>query len=167
MLISSKVSLQQSSSLVRSSRATLLNDHNLQSRSRLDLGGNRLQTARSLRPYLQGFTRPGTNRALRDATGSTDPDYYRLFDNSSKPLTFQGNGSLLLGCNLINRSTAPISIQQLNKQGAGIPNSFATVQSGESFSYPDILRHGTFYLKVTSNALGQNRYELNLPIINS
>ena len=135
-------------------------------RANLDLGGNRLRTARSLRPYLQGFAPPGTNRALRDAAGRTDPDFYRLFDKQSQPLTFQSNG-LLLSCNLKNRSTQPISIVQLNKQGGRIPGSLATVQSGQSFSYPESLSQETFYLKVTSTAPGQNRYELNLLIINS
>ena len=132
-----------------------------------DRGGNRLQTASSLRRYLQGLARPGTNRSLRDATGRTDPDYYRLFDEDSQPLAFQGSGSLMIACNLVNRSTAPIVITQLSRQGTRIPGSRATLQPGESFNYPDILSRGTFYLKVTSNALGQNRYELNLPIINS
>jgi hypothetical protein len=179
MFVSSKVSLQQSGRLATSGRdrfqAAPLDGGSLKHSAQLglgtrlgrDRGGDQLQTARSLRRYLQGFTRPGSNRSLQDATGSSDPDYYRLFDNASRPLTFQGNGSLLLACSLTNRSTVAISIEQLNKRGAAIPGSFATVQPGESFNYPDILSRGTFYLKVTSTAAGQHRYELNLPIINS
>ena len=131
-----------------------------------DPGNNQLQTALSLRPYLQGFSRPGANRSLRNATGRSDPDYYRLFDQPSGP-TFQGNGSLLIACNLTNRSTAPISITQLSRSGARIPGSAATVQPGQAFNYPNVLGRGTFYLKITSAAPGENRYLLNLPIINS
>jgi len=152
--------------LVSSLRHSTQSRTPVEPRSTVDRGGNHLRTASSLRPYLQGFALPGTNRSLRDATGRTDPDFYRLFDKDSQPLTFQGS-SLLLSGNLNNHSNQPISIVQLNRQGDRIPGSFATVQSGKSFYYPKLLSQETFYLKVTSTAPGQNRYELNLIIINS
>lgn len=131
-----------------------------------DRGGDRLSTARSLRPYLQGLAVPGTHRSLRDATGQKDPDFYRLFDQRSAS-TFQGNGGLLISCNLRNLSDAPISIALLNKQGKVINGSLKTVQAGQDFVYDQTLSRDTFYVKVTSRSPGQHRYDLNLPIINS
>ncbi|MCU0524061.1 MAG: hypothetical protein MUF72_04470 [Elainella sp. Prado103] len=130
-----------------------------------DLGGNRLSEATSVRPYLQGFAPPGVNRPLRDKTGRKDPDFYRLFDNVALN-TFQSEG-LLLSCQLRNRSNAPISITLLDQQGKPIAGSRQTVQAGRSFVYPEGLSETTYYIKITSKAAGQNRYELNLSIINS
>jgi hypothetical protein len=130
-----------------------------------DKGGDSLQTARSLRPYLQGFAPPGTNRSLRDKTGRRDPDFYRLFDQAS-PNTFQAD-ELLISCNLDNLSKAPISITLLDRQGNGIAGSSKTVMAGQSFVFDNSLSDGTYYIKVTSTAPGRHRYELNLPIINS
>jgi hypothetical protein len=141
-----------------------------------DKGGDNLQTARSLRPYLQGYAPPGTNRSLRDATGRRDPDFYRLFDKQS-PNTFQADG-LLISCNLSNLSRVPITISLLDRGGNVIQlgelftrnsqtSTSKTVAPGNSFVFDNSLTEGVYYIKVTSTAPGQHRYELNLPIINS
>lgn len=130
-----------------------------------DRGGNSLAQATSARPYLQGLMVPGSVRPLRDSTSRTDPDFYRLFDNES-PNTFQAEG-LLLSCELRNLSSAPISIALLNRQGKLIQGSRTRVAPGTSFNYSNSLSNNTFYIKVFTGASGQNRYQLNLSIINS
>ena len=130
-----------------------------QSRSRSD-GGNSLKNATSARPFLAGFA-PPPSPVLRDATGRHDPDFYGFFDkNSSK--TFQQEG-LIITLNFFNRSDASLSVDLLKQDGTVLKSR--TVEPHKTFNAG--LPRKAFYVRVRTDAKGQNAYEIALPIANS
>ncbi len=133
-----------------------------------DRGGNSLKTAVSLYSNLQFFSaRP--NPPIRDSIGKADPDYYKLFNESSPSATtqtFQGSG-LVFNYNFQNKSKAKVIVSQIDRQGEIVKNGIAKILPGELYVYPRALSSKVFYLKITSRAGGKNLYELSLPVANS
>ena len=128
-----------------------------QSRRRSD-GGNSLKTASSAGPFLQGL-RP--TPSLRDATGRHDPDYYRFFDKKGSK-TFQQEG-FIIGLNFSNTSNASLSFDLLGQTGTVLKSR--TVEPQKTFVSG--LPKKAFYIRVRTDAKGQNAYEIGLPVINS
>ena len=179
--LSQSSSGQSLSSVSKSAHPELLAFHSSFSRSPLfsahpqvlgrkssDRGGNSLKTAVSLYSNLQFFS-AHPNPPVRDSTGKADPDYYKLFDESSPSATtqtFQGSG-LIFNYNLQNKSKAKIIVSQLDRQGETLKNGTVTTLPDELYVYPRALSNKVFYLKITSRSVGKNFYALSLPVANS
>jgi hypothetical protein len=130
-----------------------------QSRRRSD-GGNSLKAASSARPFLAGFS-PPPSPVLRDATGRRDPDYYRLFDKKSSK-TFQQEGLVII-LNFLNTSAVNLSFDLLSQSGTVLKSR--TIEPQKTFV--SALPQKAFYIRVRTDAKGQNAYEIALPIANS